>query len=172
MREPRPLLDGTAELGVEWRSGWLKADRILEADAKAFWQRLSLLPGGVDPDLRLDEIVSAAYVKDELVAVSTALVREVPFLRARLAMFRCAVDPEYRRHSISRKIAGHSKEVLEEWSFEHQDQGVLGMGTVLQNEEMASRSRAAIWRTSGLVLVGYTDEGEQIRVAWFDHARV
>jgi hypothetical protein len=172
MREQTPILDGTAALGVEWRSGWLAADPAIEADAKALWRRLSLLPAGVDPDLRAGEIVSAAYVDGALAAVSTAFVREIDFLRARFAMFRCVVAPEFRRHSVARKIAGHSREVLEQWSYDHQGEGVLGMATVVQSEDLVGKPRRAIWRTSGLALVGYTDDGEQIRVAWFDHAQV
>lgn len=171
MREVRPILDGTAELGVEWRSGWLAADPAIEADAKALWRRLSLLPGGLDPDQRAAEIVSAAYVQGELAAISTAFVREIEFLRARFAMFRCVVAPEFRRHSVARKIAGHSREVLEQWAYDH-DQGVMGMATVVQSEDLVGKPRRAVWRTSGLTLVGFTDEGEQIRVAWFDHAAV
>ena len=172
MRPQRPILDGTAELGVEWRTAWKQADTAIEADAKSLWRQLSLLPGGVDPDLRADELVSAAYADGALVAVSTAFVREIEFLRARFAMFRCVVSPDFRGHSVARKIAGHSREVLEQWSYEHPELAVKGMATVVQNADIMAKSRGAIWRTSGLTLVGYTDEGEPIRVAWFDHAVV
>lgn len=172
MRQPRPILDGTAELGVEWRTAWKRADPVIEADAKALWRRLSLLPGGIDADQRADELVSAAYVDGALVAVSTAFVREIEFLRARFAMFRCVTAPEFRGHSVARKIAGHSREVLEQWSYDHPQLEVKGMATVVQNADIKAKPRGAIWRTSGLVLVGYTDVGEQIRVAWFEHAQV
>lgn len=173
MGTPRPpMLDGTKELGVEWRTAWRLADPKIEADAKALWRRLSVLPEGVDPDLRADELVSAAYVGDQLVAVSTAFIREIEFLRRRFAMFRCVVAPEFRRHSVSRKISGHSREVLEKWSFDRPEEEVMGMATVVQNDEIKAKPRGAIWRSSGLTLVGYTNDGEEIRVAWFDHARV
>lgn len=173
MREPRPpILDGTGELGVEWRDGWLKKDPAIEADAKALWRRLALLPEGVDPDLRADEIICAAYVGDAMASVATAFVREIEFLKARFAMFRCVVAPEFRRHSVSRQIARVAREILEKWSFDHPDVDVAGMATVVQSREIAGKPRGAVWRSSGLVLVGYTPADEQIRVAWFDHARV
>ena len=166
------MLDGTGELGIEWRTAWLKKDPTIEADAKALWRRLSVLPGGVDPDLRAEELVSAAYAGDQLAAVSTAFVRPLEFLRQRFAMFRCVVAPEFRRHSVARKIAGHSRGVLEQWSYDHPEEAVMGMATVVQNADIQAKSRGAIWRSSGLALVGYSAEGEEIRVAWFDHARV
>jgi len=167
-----PILDGTVELGVEWRPAWRLRDAKIESDAKSLWRRLSVLPEGVDPDLRADELVCSAYVNGQMIAAATAFVRDIEFLKARFAMFRCAVDPDFRRHSVSRRIAGVAKDILEAWSLEHPEADVKGMATVVQNADIAARPRGAIWRSSGLVLVGYTDANEQIRVAWFDHARV
>jgi hypothetical protein len=173
MREPqRPIQDGTGELGVEWRPAWRLRDPVIETDAKALWERLSLLPTGVDLDQRAEELVCAAYVDGEIAGAATAFVRDIDFLKARFAMFRCAVDPKFRAHSIARKIAGVSKDILQTWAFETTEDEVLGMATVVQSADIQAKSRSAIWRTSGLVLVGYTDMGEQIRVAWFDHARI
>jgi GNAT superfamily N-acetyltransferase len=173
LREPRrPILEVTPELGVEWRPAWRLRDAAIEADAKALWRRLALLPDGIDPDLRADELVCAAYVDGDLVAAATAFVREIEFLRARFAMLRVSVAPDYRRHAVSRRMSGLAREVLEKWSFDHPEAEVMGMATVVQNADIAAKPRGAIWRSSGLVLVGYTDAGEQVRVAWFDHARV
>jgi hypothetical protein len=172
MRESRPLLDDTASLGIVWQTAWKLADPKIEADAKSLWRQLGVLPGGIDPNLRAEELVSAAYSGDALAAVSTAFVRDIPFLRQRFAMFRCVVAPEFRKHSVARKIAGHSKEVLEQWSYDNPGEGVMGMATVVQNADIMAKSRGAIWRSSGLTLVGYTDDDEEIRVAWFEHARV
>ncbi len=173
MREPRPpILDGTAELGVGWRPAWGLNDAAIQADAKALWARLAVLPGRGDLDQRADELVCAAYVNDELAAVATAFVRDIEFLRARFAMFRTVVAPEFRGHSVARKIAGVAREILEQWSYDHPEEKVMGMATVVTNDDINGKPRGAIWRSSGLVLVGYNDRDEQIRVAWFDHARV
>lgn len=173
MRPPeQPTRDDTAELGVRWVVGWRERDEALQSDARALWRELSVLPEGVDPDLRAEEIVSAAYVEDSLVAVSTAFIREIEFLKARFAMFRCVVAPAFRRHTLARVVAGHSRGVLEAWSYEHPEERVSGMGAVVQNADILNSPRRPIFRTSGLTLVGYTPKGEQIRVAWFNHARV
>ncbi|MGH7023794.1 MAG: hypothetical protein ACREEB_09410 [Caulobacteraceae bacterium] len=160
---------------MRWVSGWRARDQAVEADAKELWRQLSVLPEGVDPDLRAEEILSLAYVDDTLAAVSTAFIREIEFLKARFAMLRCIVAPAWRHHNIARVITGHSKGVLEAWSQAHPEERVMGMAGVVQNAEILRNPNIGglpIWPTSGLTLVGYTPKGEQIRVAWFEHARV
>ena len=91
MREPHPLVTQAIEAGVEARVGWKLADPTIEQDARALWTRLAVLPAKVDMDQRAGEIVAIAYVDGEAAGVATAFIREIEFLRARFAMFRCAV---------------------------------------------------------------------------------
>jgi hypothetical protein len=160
------------ELGVELKAGWKKADPALEADVKALWERLAILPAGIDPDLRLDEVVSGAYVDGVLAGVSTAFVRELPFLRGRFAMLRVLVAPEYRLHSVSRLLSDDARKVIEPWAMANQGEAVLGMATVHQADKRNNRRSRPVKRGSKMVLVGYTTDDEKILVAWFDHVRV
>lgn len=160
------------ELGVSWRPAWRLGDPQIEADARAFWARLGALPEGVDPDLRADELVCLAYAGGEVIAAATAFVRPIEFLRAKFAMFRCSVDPHRRMHNVAVVCTGVAREILEAWAAAHPEEEVKGMATILQNQDMLAQSRGAIWRTSGLTLVGYTAADEQIRVAWFEGVRV
>lgn len=172
MREPPAHLLDTGPLRVEMRTVWKKSDADVETDAKALWRRLSVLPEGVDADLRIDEMVCAAYVEGALAAVATAFVREVEFLRHRFAMLRGLVAPEYRRHNVGRRVLAHSFIVLDRWSREHPEEAVMGVAGVLQSPILAEKATMASSPIGGFTLAGYTDRGEQIRVAWFDHARI
>lgn len=164
--------DITEPLDIELLTAWKRADAAIEADAKALWRRLSVLPEGADADLRADEIVVAAYVGGTLAGVSTAFVRELEFLRHRFAMLRGLVAPEFRKHNIGRMLLGRSREVLEQWSRDHPDEAVMGVAGVIQNPALVAKERPPTSPVGAFTLVGYTQEGEQIRVAWFDHARV
>jgi len=144
---------------------------VIESDAKAFWQRLNLLPPAVGIETRLPEICAAAYEDHQMIAVATAVIREVDFVRSRLAMFRCSVDPGARRLRVATQLTVYSRKLLELWSLEHPEEQVLGMGTVVQSPDLNDRdSRRMMMRSTHLGLVGFTDAGEPIRIAWFDHA--
>lgn len=171
-REPRPQLRPPEELGDTYVDVWRKPDAKVREDAKALWARLKALPPDIDPEARADELCVVAYVGDQLAAVSTAELARLDFLRQRFAFWRVLVAPEFRRNALSREIQGRSRQALEAWSVDHPEENVLGMATIVQNERVLALPRRAIWRSSGLALVGYTDKNEQIRVAWFDHALV
>jgi hypothetical protein len=165
----RPFSQVAKELGAEVRVGWMKADPVIEADAKALWQRMGRMDGKVDLDGRASEILGAAYIDGQLAAVSTAFIRELPFLRANFAMFRCMIAPEFRLKSLSRFMSVHGRQVLEAWALEHPEADLSGMATVHQADLRNNRKSRPVKRGSQMVLVGYTTEGEKILVAWFDH---
>ncbi|MFO1014083.1 MAG: hypothetical protein U1E50_19480 [Caulobacteraceae bacterium] len=156
-------------LGVDWREGWRRQDPGLEADAKAFWVDNRLLTPGESVEQRAKQINLCAYVEGRLVGVTTASLRDTPFLRTRLAMHRVAVAPDMARHHLAHWLTVRSIEILEAWSLSHPEEKVTGVGAVIQ-APLDSR-RQPVWRT-GLDLVGYTAQNEQFRVAWFPHARL
>jgi len=167
-----PHLMPAVELGAEVKPAWRRADPAIEADAKALWTRLEILPAAVDPEERAGEIVAAAYVDGQLAAISTAVVRYLEFLRGHFAMYRHVVAPEFRLHSVGRMMAGYSRAVLEAWALEHPEENLLGMGSVSQADFYQDRLARPVLRSSRLVLAGYTTGGHKLRIAWFDHVRV
>lgn len=159
--------------GFEFRPAWHRADPQIETDAREFWRgmRLLALP---EIEKRIPELIAGAYVNDKLVAVSTAEFNVLPQLRARFAMYRCLVSPEYRRHHLSYRISGYSCGLLEKWSLENPHERVVGMAAIIQASEYKAKQREPMWPEYGLNLnlVGYNNMGSQIRVSWFKHGRV
>jgi hypothetical protein len=49
---------------------------------------------------------------------------------------------------------------------------ILGMATILTNPNFDLLARRPKWGDAKLWLIGYTAKGEQIRLTWFDHARL
>ena len=172
MSRPQPFLDQARDAGFVFRTGWKRADPKIRADALALWSRLKLLPPKANPQARADEIVAAAYLGDQLAAVGTAYPSEVLLLRRRFAVWRVAVAPEFRRHHLMFALGGYSREVLEAWSNDHPEEKVLGMASITSFRALSEAKLPGILPGSGLTMIGYTPEGNRIRVAWFDHARV
>ncbi|HWE45002.1 MAG TPA: hypothetical protein VG407_03155 [Caulobacteraceae bacterium] len=161
-----------AALGVELRLGWLKGDATLEADAKAFWKACDVLPTDEAAEKRAPQILLAAYAGERLVAVSTAAIRETPYLRCKMALYRCAVDPEYRGQMMSVMITAHSFKVLEDWSLAHPDEGVMGVMAVMQNEKYQRKTHPHRPPETRLSLAFFNDRNQKVCVGWFDHARL
>lgn len=162
----------TTPSSVEIRAAWRREDPELERDVIAFWRRLDILPSGVAPEARAKELCCLSYADGEVVGVSTATIEVLPFLRARFALMRVAVSPEHRRRHLALEILKSTRTVLERWSLEAPQEKVQGVAAVIQAANIEEMKRLPTWPRSGLNLVGYTEDGQQIRVAWFDHARL
>jgi len=160
-------------LEVQWVNAWLKDDWKVEADAKAFWEKLGLI-SAEERERRVKELCAAGYVDGKLAVVSTVTLNMVPQVRARMGMYRCAVDPEYRRQDLAERISGYTRRVLEMWSEENPQEKVLGYGAIIQAPELMRKGLEPIWFDWGtdLVLCGYTQRGEQIRIGWFRHTKL
>ncbi|WP_114953264.1 hypothetical protein [Sphingosinicella terrae] len=156
----------------DYRAAWRRDDAAIEADAIHFWRRLGILPEGVTPEARAKELVAVAYRDGGLVAVATASVVRLEFLRARFAMLRAAVDPDFRRSRAALGLALFTRDLLERWSYAHPKEGVAGLGAIIEAPELAAHRKEPYWPATRLGLVGYTADGHQIRVSWFDQFRL
>lgn len=150
---------------------WSLHDPGLVQAAIGFWRDLAILPQGVDPAARAAELVALARQGDTVAAVSTAAIQEIPTVRSRFAMFRCAVAPEHRRSHLATEMLLNAKTQIEQWSLAHPEARVQGLGIVLE-ADIGERARIPLWTQSGLHLAGYTPDGRQLRLAWFEHARI
>lgn len=154
------------------RPAWRRNDAAIEADAAAFWRRLAILPKDVSPEARAKELVAAAYKDGRLVGVTTATLNRLEFLRVRLAMIRAAVDPDFRRSRAAFALAVYSRDLLERWSSDHPHERVAGLGAIVESPDLAARQREPFWPQTRFGLVGYTKDGRQIRVSWFEDFRL
>jgi GNAT superfamily N-acetyltransferase len=158
--------------GYDIRPAWRRGDPRIEADAIDFWTRNGLLPPGVDPAARAKELVAAAYKDGRLAAVSTATLEHAPHLRARFFVMRGATDPEFRRSQAQRALAVSNYDLLSRWALDHPQEDVAGQLAFADMAEWGDYARVPIWRESRLQLAGYTDDGRQVRLRWFDHYRI
>jgi hypothetical protein len=157
---------------LTYRTAWQRRDPQIERDAEKFWLANNALPLNTSAEARLSELCAAAYSGDQMVAVSTASIRTIGFLRCKLAMFRVLVAPDLRIQEVASKLAVYSRDLLEAWSKENPDQGVMGLGAVIQSRVLVKNIPEAVYPDTKLAFIGYTQEGYQMRVYWFAHATV
>jgi GNAT superfamily N-acetyltransferase len=160
--------------GFEFRPAWRLDDAAVEADAIAFWERLDLLPAGVQAAQRVKELVAVAYKDGAVAGVMTVELGILAQVRAKLAMIRSAVDPEHRRANIARALTFYTHECLSRWSAAHPEAKLAGLGAIIENEALLRTDymRRPYWPESGFILAGFTPDGRQIRISWFEEFRL
>jgi hypothetical protein len=158
---------------IEYETAWRRDNPKHATDAVAFWTGLGMLPADL-AEQRTRDLCSMAYAGGKLVGVSTVELQMTEPLRSRLAFYRCAVAPEFRRQSMAIMLTRHTLITMEGWSHENPQEKVNGLATVLQADELDEKSKNPVWGEyyGNLNLVGFTPAGAQIRVAWFRHAQV
>lgn len=158
--------------GFALRPAWRLNDARIEADAIAFWTRLNILPRGVRPEERARELIAVAYKDDAIVGVHSATIGYLEQVRSRLAMLRSAVDPAYRRSRVSMALSLYSRALLERWARDNPAERLGGLGAIVESQQLAERGKEPYWPQTRFILAGYTGDGRQIRVSWFEDFRV
>lgn len=160
-------------MDIVFEPAWQRKDPKQGEQAKAFWEAHNLLPAELRDWRAKNELVVLARLDGAVVGVSTANIEYQPPLRGRFAMYRCAVALEAQRHDLVTLLTVETYKILAAWSIENPNEQLLGIGTVIDGLALGDKARQPMWpdHDLNLNLVGYTDRGEQIRIAWFKHAR-
>ena len=130
------------------------------------------MPNNVSPEARARELVLAAYRDGRIVGVVTAELGILDQVRARVAMLRGAVDSDLRRSHVGFAMLLAAPPILEKWSAQHPHERLAGIGGIVESRELAAAQSQPIWPLSRLGLIGFTPDGRQIRVAWFEDFRL
>jgi hypothetical protein len=169
---PFPPAPPPAPEGIELRPVWQLGDKGFGAEAIAFWRRLGNLPGDVNPEARAKEAVVAAYQDGRMIGISTVELGILPQVRERLAMLRASMDPEFRRTHVGVAMGRAARDALEAWSAANPAERLAGLGGIVESSDLAIAQRAPWWEWMRMGLVGFTPDGRQIRVSWFEDFRL
>ncbi|MGV8995924.1 MAG: hypothetical protein ACOH12_03140 [Parvibaculaceae bacterium] len=154
---------------IEFVDAWRKGDPKLEADALAFWQSQNVKLETPDGAERLKMLAMLAYEDNKVIGLSTLNIRHSDQVRQKMAFIREIVAIDHRRKHLGIDLAQKTREMIETYAFNHQDEQIAGMAAVLQGVGIGKH---AISRGGQMILAGYTANNEQFRVAWFAHYQV
>lgn len=158
---------------ITYATAWRRDDWKLTADAKVFWTELGLLNAD-ERERRANELCQVAYAEGKVIGVTTVTLTDYAPLRCRVAFLRCAVATEFRKHYLATFLTRNTLTVMEGWALDNPQEKLQGLGFIVQANELGSKAvfpQWADWNTH-YNLVGYTPRGEQVRLAWFRHARL
>lgn len=165
-------LDMSVISPVQYHAVWPECPPDWQDRVREFWRSQGLLTDEAEIGRRLRQICCLASLSDRLVGVSTARLALIPQLRASFFFFRCAVLPEFRQQGVARALAVRCRDTLSDWSRRNPEAHACGMATVVESPLLSEFAKLPQWPASGLSLIGYTEQGQQLRIVWFEHARL
>jgi len=169
------------EKQLTYRTAWRRDAPQEHRDALDFWAAHAILPETVDPSERARELIANAYLGDRLVGVTTGVVARLPQFAREFVFVRCAVDPAARRSGVAYHLTEYASRTLAQWARSDPDNRIAGTAAIVESPDLAGFSHTPIWPLiepdagdlrGGGVLVGYTRDGQQVRVCWFSHTVV
>lgn len=153
---------------VDYRRVWHRQDRSAMNDAIAMWKREGILPADTSPERRAEEMVIAIYAGDEIAGCLTADIQILPRMREKFAFCRSFIAPAWRGKRLTDRLMIDGHEELCRWSKAHPGEKLAGCAAIYENRVLGNNPV----EPSGLCLIGYTPQGQQLRVLWFDHYRL
>jgi hypothetical protein len=149
-----------------------EADSVTADDVLALWSSEGVVADEV-ARRRIDQVQLVAVAEgSQVVGVSSAFLEQKPRLRTDLWNYRTFVASGYRHSSLAAQLLLGNLELLERRFVSGEDTRAQGILMELENEDLMRGLNIAVWPASGCTFVGENTRGSDIRVRWFEGARV
>ncbi|MBP6514895.1 MAG: hypothetical protein KA224_06915 [Steroidobacteraceae bacterium] len=152
---------------------WQKLDAALEQEVVAFWLAEKVFAAEGPARARAKEIICIGRGADGGIAgVCSAVAKVVPRLRERLYFYRSYVRAADRRKGLALELLKAARPVLESYEASLPAPQCIGVLLEIENRGLADYQGAALWKQTGYAFIGYSPRGLDMRVRYFDGARL
>jgi hypothetical protein len=161
------------EVAYEITPVWRSATPGLIAELVDLWGRAGAIADPAKAALRAREAVCIARDADGvLCGVGTAVLRVLPRLRQPMYCYRQFFSPPFRGRKQTMPFFNHARKVLQAYNAALAEPESLGVLVELENPLLATHYDRACVPEAGSVFIGYSPRGLQLRVSYFDGARL
>jgi hypothetical protein len=146
----------------------------LQTEIIDFWLAAGALPSREQATARVDQVIvlGRTTADRQIVAVSTVYEQFNQQLGHPFYYFRCFVDEAHRRASLALHLLVAARQELNARFVAGENPRVLGMVLEVQNAAITQELTQAVWPRTGFVYIGRNARGDQVRIAYFDGARI
>jgi len=159
-------------MAVEIIPVWKRVDEQLQAELARYWIENGAMTDAGRAAERAPEVACIARSEGRIVGVTTAYPRIVPVLRQPMYYLRMHVAPAARNEGLSIPFVVDSFAEIEKQELAKDKLLCLGVILQLQNERLAAHYNEAYWWQSKFVFAGYSRDNQQLRVRYFEGARL
>lgn len=136
----------------------------------AFWSRHGALSGQAASD-RLAEVICVLRDGDDIVGVNSAGTAAVQLVGGReFWLYRRFLDPTYGERECEVEMLNAAFDALD--AAHTPGDTPVGLGVVVAREELDRAPRDLVWPDTHLFHAGFLPDGSQLRIRYFDGARV
>ena len=159
-------------MAVEIIPVWKRVGPELQAELARYWIDNGAMQDESKASERAKEVACIARKGGRIVGVTTVYPRIVPMLRQPMYFLRMHISQPARNEALSIPFLKASFAEVEKQELEKESLTCLGMILSLQNERLARHYNDAFWWQSQFVFAGYSADNQQLRVRYFEGARL
>jgi len=161
------------EIPIEIIPVWKNVTPELSAELVDLWSLTNAIP---DPDKAVaragQAICIARNASGAICGVGTAFVRILPRLRQPMYYYRQFFAPEVLHRLTQARQNPHERQVLQDYNAGLAEPESLGVLLELENPQVATHYTRAYEPVVDSTFIGYSPRGLQLRVSYFDGARL
>jgi len=152
---------------------WKQVTPDIRDELVEFWTRHKAIGDQASQAARADQAVCVGRTADGAIwGVGTAVVRVLPRLRQPMYFYRQFFAPDHRGQKQTVPFFNQVKAVLQDYNQSLPQPESLGVLVELENQMLSQRYTEAHGSESGTTFIGYSPRGLQLRVAYFEGARL
>ncbi|HVI24778.1 MAG TPA: hypothetical protein VM576_01090 [Xanthomonadaceae bacterium] len=153
---------------------WRQVAPDLVEELVAFWTQQGALASGEQARQRARQAVLVARDAEGAVCgVATAMLRVLPRLRQPMYYYRQFFAPSLRGQAFAAEFFARARDVLQAWNASQPQPESLGVLLEIENRKLAAAKFGdAVEPFTGAVFIGYSPRGLQLRVSYFDGAKL
>ena len=160
-------------MSVEFISTWGQVTPELQAELADLWARHNALK---DPSIAAERARQAVCIarngEGELVGVGTAFIKVLPRLRQPMYYYRQFFAPDFRGQAQAVPFLNHARQILQAHNAALASPESLGVLLELENAKLATHYDQAYVAVGNSTFIGYSPRGLQLRVSYFEGARL
>lgn len=152
---------------------WQRATPEQEAEVRRFWQDSGLRLNDARLEQRCRQLVLIARnLQQNVIGVCTAYKTFARGLNNYVYMYRTMVNADYRRSGMAIDMLETTRDFFNERFRSGIDAECVGLMFVLENPELGAAIRRAVCPRTGFIFMGFNRKGQQVRLFYFDDARI
>jgi hypothetical protein len=164
-------LDSKMPLGII--PTWKNVGPELCEELIALWSSSQAIPDAATAAMRASQAVCIARDGQGAVCgVGTAVIRVLPRLRQPMYYYRQFFAAEFRGHKQAIPFFNHARKLLQDYNAALPVPESLGVLLELENPQLAVHYNRAYEPVADSTFIGYSPRGLQLRVSYFDDARL
>jgi hypothetical protein len=167
---PQHLIETMSDIETHWV--WQQIDSALADELVQFWSTPEGIPVASIARARVADVIMVARgASGQLIGVTSMELQILPVIEQPVYLWRQFVRSDMRQSGVSSRMGIECWNILNK-QFAEGKTSSKGVAVIVESKILNEQLKAAVLSPVPFVLMAYTSKSEQVRICYFDGARI